>query len=72
TGKLVWVSDKYAKLTAPQYQPHAVSRSYLNISPLPPTPPAPFPFDFEFFVVAIPLNVPGIILVPDNRNIFSF
>lgn len=24
------------------------------------------PFDFEFFVVAIPLNVPGIILVPDN------
>ena len=40
--------------------------------PLPPTPPAPFPFDFEFFVVAIPLNVPGIILAPDNRNIFSF
>lgn len=32
----------------------------------------PFPFDFEFFVVAIPLNVTGIILVPDNRNIFSF
>ncbi|EOW3049482.1 hypothetical protein ACOVHQ_005633, partial [Escherichia coli] len=32
----------------------------------------PFPFDFEFFVVAIPLNVPGIIQVPDNRNIFSF
>lgn len=32
----------------------------------------PFPFDFEFFVVAIPLNVPGITLVPDNRNIFSF
>ncbi|RBX28349.1 hypothetical protein DS972_26770 [Escherichia coli] len=26
TGKLVWVSDKYVKLTAPQYQPHAVSR----------------------------------------------
>lgn len=24
------------------------------------------PFDFEFFVVAIPLNAPGIILVPDN------
>ena len=32
----------------------------------------PFPFDFEFFVVAILLNVPGIILVSDNRNIFSF
>ncbi|WP_214292445.1 hypothetical protein, partial [Escherichia coli] len=32
----------------------------------------PFPFDFECFVVAIPLNVPCIILVPDNRNIFSF
>lgn len=32
----------------------------------------PFPFDFEFFVVAIPLNVTDIILVPDNRNIFSF
>ena len=26
----------------------------------------PFPFDFEFFVVAIPLNVRGIILVTNN------
>lgn len=26
----------------------------------------PFPFDFEFFVVAIPLNVPGIIQVTNN------
>ena len=32
----------------------------------------PFPFDFEFFVVAIPLNVPGITSASNNGNIFSF
>ncbi|WP_206663199.1 hypothetical protein, partial [Escherichia coli] len=57
--------DKYEKTSAEVGNARKSAHYRLHLR-------TPFPFDFEFFVVAIPLNVPGIILVPENRNIFSF